>query len=116
MQGPYLIHILSVPDPMAFPSILFKLPTDARNTLMKDRFNIEADNLLSRELDEMASLTQDTFDKGFDKGFDQGKEEGLFIAVSSLVNSGWSLDEALSLMEAPEDVKDSIRKRVSEQL
>ena len=60
----------------------------------------------------MASLSQDTYDKGFD----QGKEEGLFIAVSSLVNSGWSLDEALSVMEAPEDVKDSIRKRVSEQL
>ena len=60
----------------------------------------------------MASLSQDTFDKGFD----QGKEEGLLMAVSSLLNRGWSLDEALSVMEVSEDVRDSIRKRISEQL
>lgn len=42
----------SLPDPMAFASILFKLPTDERNSLMKDRFNIYVDKLLSRELED----------------------------------------------------------------
>ena len=117
----------SLPDPMAFVSILFKLPTDERNGLMKDRFNIDVDKLLSRELDEMASIWQDTFDKGFDqgmekgiqqgmeKGIQQGMEEKLFEIVSSLVKDrGWSVEEALSLSSDPEEVKESIRKRISE--
>ena len=33
----------SLPDPMAFVSILFKLPTDERNSLMRDRFNIDVE-------------------------------------------------------------------------
>ena len=97
---------------MAFPSILFKLPTDARNSLMKDRFNKEVDNLSSRELDEMASLTQDTFDKGTDYGI----EKNLLEMVQSLMDrEGWTLEKALSLTTAPEYIKESVRKRITEQ-
>ena len=80
---------------------------------------------MSKELDEMASIWQDTFDKGFDQGMEngiqQGREEGmeekLFEIVSSLVKEkGWSIEEALSLSSDSEEVKESIRKRISEQL
>ena len=68
----------------------------------------------------MASIRQDTFDKGFDqgmeKGIQQGMEEKLFEIVSSLVkDKGWSIEEALSLSSDSIEVKESIRKRMLEQ-
>ena len=109
----------SLPDPMAFVSILFKLPEDERNIVMKDRFNIEIDDVLNRELREMASIWQDNYDKGFDQGMEKGMEKGmeekLFEIVSSLVKEkGWSIEEALSLSSDSEEVKESVRRRIIE--
>ena len=113
----------TLPDSVAFPSVLFKLPEDERYNVMKDRFNIEIDDLLSRELKDMEGIGQDNYDRGYDQGIQQGiqqgKEEGreeeLFAMTMSLVKEkGWTVEEALSISSASEGIKDSVRKRVIE--
>jgi len=113
----------TLPDPMAFPSALFKLPEGERNIVMKDRFNIEIDDLLNKELKDMEGIGQDSYDWGYDegiqqgiqKGIQQGKEEELFAMTMSLVKEkGWTIEEALSISSASEGIKDSVRKRITE--
>ena len=111
----------SLIDQLAFSTILFKSPVDERDSLMKKKFNIEVDDILRKELDEMASIREDTYNYGFDQGMEKGIQQGmgdtLFEMTLFLIrDEGWPIEKALSISSASEELKDSVRKKVAEQL
>ena len=136
--GPYDEHL---PDVSAFPAALFsKLPGNAVYEIMKDRFNIEYDDVLREGVEKMSSLRQDTYNRGYRDGVEkmsslredtynrgyregreEGREEGMIDSLSETIvllmkNEGWSIEKALSLSSVPDSMKESVRKEVLRRL
>ena len=111
-----------LPDVMAFPTALFsKMSKDERSEVMMDRFNIEFDDIISKEVDDMASIGEDTYDRGFDDGIEKGIEKGIEdksidMIISLITEEGWDLDRAIAFVKVSDDRADHIRNEVLKRL
>lgn len=119
-------YVDNLPDVMAFVSILFShMSYEDRKTIMKDRFNIVLDDILSRRIDDMASIGQDTYDKGYDKGYDSGYDKGydsgLVESTSSMVarlvvEKNWSFEDAIEFSDVPAELRESVESEARKKL
>lgn len=108
----------SLPDVSAFPAALFsKMSVKERQELMSQKFNISLDDAMNREVDNMASMGEDTYKYGFSEGVKEGIKNNTIDSIVRLVKKkGMDISEAMSLMEVPEDMADEIQKEVMERL
>ena len=112
----------SLPDVSAFPAALFsKMPGDLVYEIMKDRFNIEYDDVLREGVEKMSSLREDTYNRGFREGREEGREEGIIDSLSDTLvllmkEEGWSLEKALSLSSVPDSMREYVRKETLRKL
>ena len=123
----------ALPDASALPALLFNnMDDDEREGAIWDRFNIEYDDVLRKEVNDMASITQDSYDWGYDEGLAKGRAEGraegmaegmaniiscLSDTVISLTSDkGWPLDEALAFMKVSDDLKAPLEEEVRRRL
>ena len=112
----------SLPDVSAFPAALFsKMPDDAVHGIMKDRYNLEYDDVLREGVEKMSSLREDTYNWGFREGREEGREEGsrekgVDVIVSLVIDKNWSIEEALDFLSVSNDMNDPIRAEVFRRL
>ena len=103
-----------LPDSMAFAAVLFSHMSDMkRREIMKDRFNIEFDDILHKGVDDMAGIGQDTFDKGFDRGYEKAEVDFIVTLVSK---KGLDLDSAMKMIEIPDDKVGFVRNEALKRL
>ena len=112
----------ALPEVSAFPAALFsKLPDDAVHEIMKDRFNIEYDDVLREGVERMSSLREDTFNSGLRVGREEGRAEErdriCIDAIMTLVTEkNWSIEEAMGLFSVSDDMDDPIRAELFRRL
>ena len=108
----------SLPDVSAFPAALFsKLPGDAVYDIMKDRFNIEYDDILREGVEKMSSLREDTYNWGFREGREEGSINSLSdFLVSYIKEKGIPVDEIINSPSIPDNLRESVRKEVYRKL
>ena len=112
----------SLPDVSAFPAALFsKLPEDVVYEIIKDRFNIEYDDVLREGVEKMSSLREDTYNWGFREGKEEGRQEGSVNSLSDFLISyikekNIPVDEIINSPSIPEDLRELVRKEVYRKL
>ena len=115
----------SLPDESAFPAALFsQMNEEERHDVMKDRFNIEFDDFLDREVNRMASLGEDTYNHGFREGKAEGRAESDIIAIEAATQTiirlvkdeRWPLDKAMSTVVIPDELKEKVETEVRKRL
>ena len=108
----------TLPDVSAFPAALFsKMEDDERQNLMKDRFNIRLDEFISREVKEMASIGQDTYNWGFSEGSEKGQViTAAKIVINLICQEGWTLDKALAVADLDESIRPLVEEEVRKNL
>ena len=108
----------SLPDVSAFPAALFsKMPGDTVYSIMKDRYNLEYDDILREGVEKMSSLREDTYNWGFREGKEEGsKERCIDVIVSLVTEKNWSIEEALDFLSVPNVPNDPIRAEVFKRL
>ena len=116
----------SLPDVSAFPAALFsEMNMNERQELMSQRFNITLSDILLREVDGMLSLGEDTYRHGLRVGREEGRAEGVAegiaetkadLVIRLVRDRGWSLEDAFSFTEVPEDLRDTVDKMVKKGL
>ena len=108
----------SLPDVSAFPAALFsKMPGDTVYSIMKDRYNLEYDDILREGVEKMSSLREDTYNWGFREGREEGsKEKSVDVIVSLVIDKNWSIEEALDFLSVSNDMNDPIRAEVFRRL
>ena len=108
----------SLSDPLAFTTILFKLPVDERDSLMKQKYNIVVDDILRKELDEMVSVWEDTYDYGFDEGYNKCLDDIIVDysdrVRSKMIETGSSLEEVVSTLSIPDIIRKPLMERMSD--
>ena len=116
----------SLPDVSAFPAALFsKMPGNVVYEIMKDRFNIEYDDVLREGVEKMSSLREDTYNWGFREGKEEGREEGRQegsvnslsdFLISYIKEKNIPVDEIINSPSIPEDLRELVRKEVYRKL
>ena len=69
----------------------------------------------------MASIGEDTYDRGFDDGIEKGIEKGIEdksidMIISLITEEGWDLDRAIAFVKVSDDRADHIRSEVLKRL
>lgn len=101
----------NLPDISAFPAALFSMMTsDERRDLMMDRFNIELDDVLNRGVGELASIGQDTWNKGYREGREESIKGYSETAAFLVREKGFTLEEAIQSIQSPPGMKPRIEE------
>ena len=108
----------SLPDVTAFPAVLFsRMSIDERQELMSEKFNISLNDAMNREVDNMASMGEDAFNYGFREGVKEGiKKEKIDMIVRLIKMNGNTMNEAMSIVDVPENMAEEIEKEVRKRL
>ena len=65
----------------------------------------------------MASIGEDTYDRGFDDGIEKGIEDkSIDMVISLITEEGWDLDRAIVFVKVSDDRADHIRNEVLKRL
>ena len=116
----------SLPDALALPAVLFsQMDEKEREDVMKDRFNIILDDFLKEEVKNVITLDEDTYNHGYREGKAEGKAEGMVegafnnaidTAVRLVNERGWSLEDALSFVDVPGEMRDDLESEIRRRL
>ena len=116
----------SLPVVTAFPAVLFsRMSIDERQELMSEKFNISLNDAMNREVDNMASMGEDAFNYGFREGVKEGIKEGTIIGIKKekidmivrlIKMNGNTMNEAMSIVDVPENMAEEIEKEVRKRL
>ena len=92
-----------------------------KKRVLGDEFHIPMTETLEGEVSEMCNLSQGVLAKGREEGIQQGIQQGMKqgwdeaivrSARSLMKKTGWSVDEALSALEAPEAERDGYAGKI----
>ena len=116
-----LIEILKLLEVLLSSSIEAK----KKKEILKHNFNIEMTKTMEREVSLMCNLSKGIEEKGIaigfkrgleqgmERGMEQGMEQGTIDALLSslrnlMENTGWSLEQSMSVLNVPENLRSEL--------
>lgn len=88
-----------------------------KKEILKHNFNIEMTKTMEREVSLMCNLSKGIEEKGiaigFKRGLERGMEQGTIDALLSslrnlMENTGWSLEQSMSVLNVPENLRSEL--------
>lgn len=108
-------------------TVFGRIPKDDKRRLMRDKFNIEIDNVLMESVDRVSFIYEDGYGRGFAEGIAEGETRGIargrseererhiqtyVDTVLKIAERVGSVEEALSIVRIPDDCIDEVRTEV----
>ena len=71
---------------------------------------------MREEAENMCNLSDEVWEKAMTKGMEKGRTEGMMKAIRGLiVNTGWSIEQAMAALSVPEADRPKYQKLLQEQ-
>ena len=75
---------------------------------MKERYGILMTEGFEKKMRNMCTFSEGLWNRALNTGMEQGMEQGLYNLMKN--QKGLTLEQAMDLLEVPQDLRESIRK------
>ena len=81
-----------------------EISEEEKRKILQDEYNIQMTQTMEREVSVMCNLSKGVEEKGMAKGMAKGMTDAILVSIKNLVkNMGVSVEQAMSVLEIPED-------------
>lgn len=95
-------------------SLLFvsQEPYETKRQVLKERYGILMTEGFEKEMRNMCTFSEGLWNRALNTGMEQGMEQGIEQGLYKLMKNqkGLTLEQAMDLLEVPQDLRESIRK------
>ena len=95
-------------------SLLFvsQEPYEIKRQVLKERYGILMTEGFEKEMRNMCTFSEGLWNRALNTGMEQGMEQGIEQGLYNLMKNqkGLTLEQAMDLLEVPQDLRESIRK------